>query len=72
MSFNNILNQDKKIIKEIVIKKVQDLRLKARDEEDFTKMNSLKKKIKEYEDFLDLLESGLPIDDFHEFDFHSI
>ena len=72
MSSNNILNQDKKIIKQIVIKKIQDLRLKARDEDDFEIMKSIKNKLKKYEDFLNLLESGLPIDSLPEFDFHSL
>ena len=72
MSNNNILNQDKKFIRQIVIKKIQDLRLKARDENDFTIVKSLKNEIKKYEEFLDLLESGLPFDDLHEFNFHSL
>jgi hypothetical protein len=72
MSSNNILNQDKKIIKDVVIKKIQDLRLKARDEENFSEVKILKKKIKKFEDFLDLLESGLPIDSIPEFNFHTL
>ena len=72
MSSNNKLKQDKEVIKQVVIKKIQDLRLKARDEDEFAVVKSIKKKLKKYEDFLNLLESGLPIDSFSEFDFHSL
>jgi len=72
MSSNNILKQDKEFIKRYLIKKIQDLRLKARDTDDFALMKSLKKKIKKNQDLLDLLESGLLIDSLSEFDFKSI
>jgi hypothetical protein len=72
MSSNNILNQDKEFVKQYVINKIQDLRLKARDTDDFELMKSLKNQIKKNHDFLALLESGLPFESFKKFDFKSL
>jgi len=57
MSIDVILNYEKFQIKDILIKKIQDLRLRARDIDDFKLLKEVKREIKEYQDYLDFIDS---------------
>jgi hypothetical protein len=58
MGIEVITNYEKYQTKDILIKKIQDLRLKARDIEDFRQLKELKREIKEYQDFLNFLDTN--------------
>jgi hypothetical protein len=57
MTIDFSLNHEKLQIKEILVKLIQDLRINARDIDDFKKMRELKREIKEYQNYLDFLNS---------------
>ncbi len=59
MTIDVNLNQEKFQIKDILVKLIQDLRIKARDIDDFKKLKELKREIKEYQNYLDFLNSGI-------------
>ena len=56
MSVDVILNYEKFQIKDILVKKIQELRLKARDIDDFKHLKEAKREIKEYQDYLDFID----------------
>ena len=55
MTIDFSLNHEKLQIKEILVKLIQDLRISARDIDDFKKMRESKREIKEYQNYLDFL-----------------
>ena len=57
MTIDISLNYEKHQIKDILVKLIQDLRISARDIDDFKKMKELKRDIKEYQNYLDFLNS---------------
>lgn len=57
MSIDVILNYEMYQIKDILVKKIQDLRLKARDIDDFNLLKEVKREINEYQEYLDFLDS---------------
>lgn len=61
MTIDVNLNQEKFQIKDILVKLIQDLSIKARDIEDFKKLKELKREIKEYQNYLDFLNSGIEL-----------
>ena len=61
MSIDVSLNYEKFQIKDILVKLIQDLRVSARDIDDFKKLKELKRDIKEYQNYLDFVNSDIEL-----------